>query len=439
MTRRAAQLHDDNCGTRRCSTSLSDTPILTDTSILWPHVSVVIPAYNCAAHIKGCLASVYAQTYQGQMDVTIALAPSTDGTQQILSDIVASDIVAQTRHTHQTQQTRHTPGRDTAHTHTPRQDTAHTHTSISVVDNPKGTTSAGLNTAIENSSGEIVVRVDAQSRIPANYVQQAVMTIMKSGAANVGGVQHPTVSTDRGVAASIAAALASPLGGGPASYRRHSYRQPTARHQPTIRKQQTVRKQTARMCGNANEAAATKTTKAGYVDAKAGPVDTVYLGVFKRDALLEVGGFDESLERNQDYELNWRLRKAGHIVWLDPELVVDYIPRSNFGDLATQYFRYGTWKRAMLLRNPRSVRLRQLAPVALLAALMCSAYDLLRGKPRGAVIPMIYTTACLVATRRMRSTLARRQDCVMSAVACVVIHISWATGFLVGKTRPQQR
>lgn len=376
-----AELHDDHCGTRRCSTSLSDTPLLSDTPISWPYVSVVIPAYNCAAHIRGCLESVSAQTYQGQMDVTIALAPSTDDTQQILSD-----IVVQTRHTR---------------------------TPIFVVDNPNGTTSAGLNTAIENSSGEIVVRVDAQSRIPAGYVEQAVATIMKSGAANVGGVQRPTASADRGVAASIAAALASPLGGGPASYRQ----------------------QTARICDN--KAAAKTITATETI--KAGPVDTVYLGVFKRDALLEVGGFDESLERNQDYELNWRLRKAGYIVWLDPELVVDYIPRSNFSDLATQYFRYGAWKRTMLLRNPRSLRLRQLVPVVLLAALMCSACDLLRGKPRGAVIPVIYAAACLVATSRMRSTLARRQDCVMSAVACAVIHISWATGFLVGKTRPQTR
>ena len=159
----------------------------------------------------------------------------------------------------------------------------------------------------------------------------------------------PASAVSGGAAGAIAAALSSPFGGGPAAFR-HGRRE--------------------------------------------GPADTVYLGVFSRSALEEVGGFDESLIRNQDYELNWRLRRAGHLVWLDPELVVDYTPRDNYRDLAAQYFQYGAWKRTMLLRNPGSIQLRQLAPPVLLAALAVSAVELGRRHARGAVVPLLYIAAC---------------------------------------------
>ena len=92
-----------------------------------------------------------------------------------------------------------------------------------------------------------------------------------------------------------------------------------------------------------------------------GPTDTVYLGVFRREPMVAAGCFDETLIRNQDYELNWRLRSSGETVWLDPDLLVDYQPRRSLNALWRQYFEYGWWKAIMLRRNPSSLRLRQLA------------------------------------------------------------------------------
>ena len=324
-------------------------------------VSVVVPAFECADHIEGCLAAVAAQTYQGRLDVTVALAPSSDGTGQVVAR-AASELSSELR--------------------------------IRIVDNPAVNTPAGLNAAIADSSGDIVVRADAQSRLPPDYVERAVATMKRTGAGNVGGLQRPTVDIHNcrrpPAATAIAAALSSPFGGGPAAYRQsHSE----------------------------------------------GPVDTVYLGVFDRRALDAVGGFDESLDRNQDYELNWRLRQAGYTVWLDPTLAVDYTPRSTYRALAAQYFRYGAWKREMLSDNPLSLQPRQLVPPALLAALVVSAVQLARGRPIGTAVPLMYIAACLCVAARFRSVLPNARDRLRVALACAVIHLSWGSGFLAGRTR----
>ena len=319
-----------------------------------PHVSVVVPARNCAELVGDCLGAIGSQTYRGLIDVTVAVAPSSDGTRQVLADTFLE-------------------------------------IPLQIVDNPAGTTPAGLNLAVAASKGRIVARVDAQSRVPPDYIERAVRTLTSTGAANVGGVQRP-VGAD-GLPAAIAAAMSSPFGGGPAAFRRGR---------------------------------------------RAGPADTVYLGVFDRDALESVGGFDETLERNQDYELNWRLRQQGHTVWLDPSLVVDYAPRADYAGLAGQYFSYGVWKRKMLMRHGRSLRPRQLAAPALVAALAASAVELARGRLRGAVVPVVYASACAIAAARLGRSLPGWRDRLRAAAAFVVMHGCWGTGFLAGRARRAQ-
>ena len=324
-----------------------------------PRVSVVVPARDCAAAIGECLVAVGAQTYRGAVDVTVAVAPSRDGTEQAVTG----------------------NGMELP---------------LQVVENPAGTAAAGLNLAVAASKGPIVARVDAQSRIPPDYLERAVSTLARTGAANVGGVQRPVGAA--GLPGAIAAAMGSPFGGGPAAFRR-------GRH--------------------------------------SGPADTVYLGVFDREALESVGGFDETLGRNQDYELNWRLREQGHSVWLDPSLVVDYVPRSDYSGLARQYFSYGAWKRTMLARHPRSLRIRQLAAPALTAGLAFSAFELALGRWRGAALPVLYAGACAVAATRLRGVLRGRLDRARAAAAFAVMHLAWGAGFLAGRTgrtrpRPQR-
>ncbi len=313
-----------------------------------PHVTVVIPARNCAAELPGCLDAVSAQTYRGTLEVVVAVAPSSDATHDVARD-------------------------------------ARCEWPLEVVDNPAGTTSTGLNLAIAAAAGSIIVRVDAQARLPADYIERAVATLAETGAANVGGVQRAVGHS--GLGRVIAAAVSSPFGGGPAAFRHGSL---------------------------------------------SGHVDTVYLGVFDVAALRSVGGFDASLERNQDYELNWRLRDAGHVVWLDSSLIVDYLPRSSWGRLARQYFDYGVWKRVVIRRHPRSVQPRQLAAPSLVVGLVLSGFQLIAGRLRGLIAPAVYLGACLLAAARLRSRLPAPGDRLRAAAAFAVMHLSWGTGFLLG-------
>ena len=128
-------------------------------------------------------------------------------------------------------------------------------------------------------------------------------------------------------------------------------------------------------------------------------MDTVFPGVFRRDALDAAGGFDETLLRNEDQELNWRLRERGETVWFDPELAVNYRPRGTLRALARQYFDYGRWKRVVLGRHPGSWRARQLAAPALVAAL-----GVRRRRPEAVLVPVVLAT----------------------------IHVAWGAGFFIG-------
>jgi cellulose synthase/poly-beta-1,6-N-acetylglucosamine synthase-like glycosyltransferase len=261
---------------------------------------------------------------------------------------------------------------------------AKTHPNVRVVDNPSGATPAALNLAIAASAGPIIARVDAQSVLPAGYLRRAAATLERTGAANVGGIQRPVGGHGR--QAIIAAAMASAFGPGPARFRR---------------------------------------------DGEEGPVDTVYLGVFRRSALEAVGGFDESMRRNQDYDLNWRLRAAGHQVWFDPELVVDYRPRPTLGRLWDQHWQYGAWKRYSLIRAPKSLRIRQLVAPALVVGLAFSLGALIAGSLLGLVIPVIYLLAAILASTRCEVTGFSNRLILLAAFA--TIHLGWGSGFLVGR------
>jgi GT2 family glycosyltransferase len=157
--------------------------------------------------------------------------------------------------------------------------------------------------------------------------------------------------------------------------------------------------------------------------------------VFDRAALEQVGGFDEELVRNQDYDLNWRLREAGHVVWLDPELVVDYSPRATIGSLASQYFQYGLWKRQMLRRHPRSIQPRQVVAPLLVIGLIISVVELIRGRLRGLLVPLAYVNSALLVARDARAELTSRTDRWRMVGVFATMHLAWGAGFLLGRAR----
>jgi len=186
---------------------------------------------------------------------------------------------------------------------------------ILLVNNPSGRTAAGLNLALNKSSNPVIVRVDAHAEIQQNYISLAIEIMKSSGAVNVGGIMGAQgVSTFE---KTVARAMRSPLGVGASRF---------------------------------------------HTGGDSGYVDTVYLGVFIRAAVIAVGGFDERFIRAQDWELNFRLRQAGGKIFFDPRLHVTYRPRSTVRALAKQYFEYGRWRRVVSRRHKGTISYRYLAP-----------------------------------------------------------------------------
>ena len=255
---------------------------------------------------------------------------------------------------------------------------------VRLVPNPERTIGFGSNAALRAAAGEIVVRCDAHTVLPPGYIRRAVETLARTGAANVGGRQRPV--GDGPFERAVSMAMTSPLGAGDARHR---------------------------------------------IGGAEGPADTVYLGVFRREALDAVGGYDPSLERNGDYELNWRLRQRGETVWFDPGIDVIYRPRGALRALARQYFDYGRWKRVVLRRHPASVRGRQIASPAIVLSLTGGLVLALAGAPwpAGALLSaymLAITGAAVVMVFRRRDPAALLVPLVLGAM-----HLAWGSGFFL--------
>ena len=164
-----------------------------------------------------------------------------------------------------------------------------------------------------------------------------------------------------------------------------------------------------------------------HTGGEAGPVDTVYLGAFRREALIAIGGFDERFTRAQDWELNFRLRENGGIIYFDPRLHVTYRPRSTVRALAKQYFEYGRWRRVVSRRHKGTINYRYLAPpVALLGFLASLVLGLLLS-PILFIPAAIYTLFVLGASIKISSSL---QEFFLLLLVFPTMHFAWGAGFI---------
>jgi glycosyltransferase involved in cell wall biosynthesis len=266
---------------------------------------------------------------------------------------------------------------------------------IRVVDNVVGSTPAGLNLAIRESRYPIVIRVDAHSVLPPDYARIAVETILETGADNVGGLMDAQGTTDFERAVARAYGSRVGLGG----------------------------------------------TKL-HVGGEAGPAETVYLGVFRRDRLLEVGLFDEEIKRGQDWELNRRLRASGGTVWFTPRLKVTYRPRPNLYRLARQFFSTGIWRGELARRFPASNGLRYFAPpvmvlgvaVGTLLGVVGIVQAALGAAPWllwGFAVPVLYL-AIVVLSALLWGRRDGFRPFLWFLVVLPCIHFSWGIGFILG-------
>jgi succinoglycan biosynthesis protein ExoA len=268
---------------------------------------------------------------------------------------------------------------------------------ITVVDNPTGQRPAAMNIALRACRYPIVVRVDGHAMLPDGYIRTALATMRETGAVNVGGIMAA-----EGVTAfqqAVAWAMTSPFGVGAARF---------------------------------------------HTGGQAGPAETAYMGVFRREAIEKAGGYNEQFQIAEDWELNLRIRQGGGLIWFQPAMRVSYRPRATVGALATQYFRYGRWRRVVARRHAGTISLRYLAaPIAVTAVAVGGLAGLagLAGFAAGAagIWPALATAgfalpACYGAAVAAIGVRAARQLPVRAAaavpVALATMHMSWGIGFI---------
>ncbi|RCK70899.1 glycosyltransferase family 2 protein [Desertihabitans brevis] len=266
---------------------------------------------------------------------------------------------------------------------------------VRVVPNPAGRTPHALNAAIAASRFDVVVRVDGHGELTPGYLRTAVELLRRTGAANVGGIMDAQGET--AFEQAVAVAYTSRLGLGGSAF-----------HLTTSREQE---------------------------------AETVFLGSFRKDALLEVGGYDETLHRAQDWELNYRLRQAGHRIWFSPTMRVTYRPRSTLRALARQFFETGRWRREVVRRHPDTASPRYLAPPVAVTGVVGGLLLALAGGTVGprwlrlaALAPLGYLAVVVGGAAALRRDLPPGVRARLPLVFAVM-HLCWGTGFLVG--RPQ--
>ncbi len=330
-----------------------------------------MPIRNEALNISSALSRVFAQDYPSDsMELLVADGMSDDKTRQIVWDFSVS----------------------------------HPEMNIRVLNNPGKIVPTGMNIAMRQAKGEIIIRVDGHCIIASDYVRRCVEHIQKEGVDGVGGPMESIGETS--VAKAIAIGMSSPFGVGNSAFR-------TTTNQSML-------------------------------------VDTVPFPAYTREVIQRAGFYDEELVRNQDDEYNYRIRELGGTILLADDVRSSYFSRTSLRALWRQYFQYGFWKIRVLQKHPLQMSPRQFAPPALALALLFSALlglvplirplDAALGSLARAVgllalvPPLLYVMANLAASV---ITSAKRgwNYLPLLPVTFAILHIGYGLGFLLGLVR----
>ena len=318
-----------------------------------PFVSVIVPIRNEARYIRGCLESIVRQDYPHErMEVLSADGMSTDGTREAVQSFAELDIP------------------------------------MHWVDNPGRIVPTGMNLALRQARGDILVRVDGHCEIAPDYISNCVRHLQSSDVDGVGGSMETVGETP--LSETIAVAMSSPFGVGGSAFR-------------------TVRAVTM------------------YAD-------TVPFPAYSRDIVERAGLYDEELVRNQDDEYNYRIRELGGKILLASDVKSRYYSRGSLKKLWKQYFQYGYWKVRVLQKHLRQMSLRQFVPLVFVLVLVLSGL-LAVFTSWGAWLLTFIAGSYLIANLAASIYTASQRGwkhLVLMPVCFTILHISYGIGFLIG-------
>ena len=230
-----------------------------------------------------------------------------------------------------------------------------------------------------------MVRVDAHSELAPGYLKRGAAIMAETGADELGGIMAAAGTS--ALQKAVAWAYTSRFGVGGASY---------------------------------------------HVGGQAGEAESAYLGIFRRDALTRVGGYDESIIRGEDWDLAQRIKATGGLVWFSPELRVTYWPRGRFGSVVKQFWSTGVWRGDLTRRNFARASKRYFAPpllvaISLIGLLFAATGDILGVVPLAAYLGGVGLLAVTAADLPVKARVA-------VLLVLPAIHFSWGLGFWRGLT-----
>lgn len=187
---------------------------------------------------------------------------------------------------------------------------------IRIIENPNRTQSYAMNIGIMEAKGKYILRLDAHADYDKHYISECVRLLETGLYQNVGGVADTKARSKFGEV--VALMMSSRFGVGNSQFRTSDME---------------------------------------------GPVDTVPFGAFSKDYLVSLGGFDERLNRNEDNEINYRIRKNGGVVYLSPKIRFTYYCRDTLKGILSMAFQNGKWTLIASRLCPGSMSLRHLIPL----------------------------------------------------------------------------
>ena len=316
-------------------------------------VTVIVPIRNERQHIGACLNSILGCEWpDDQLEVLVVDGMSDDGTAEFVERLAEQD------------------------------------SRVRLLNNPERTVPHAMNLAIEQSRGNIIIRVDGHAEVSPSFLHNSVQELVaRPECWCVGGPIESVNDTTTGRV--IAAAMSCPVGVGNARFRTGGYE--------------------------------------GYVD-------TLAFGAYRRDVFERIGGFDTDLLRNQDDELNARLIEAGGKIYLSQSIRSRYFPRTSLGKLWKQYYQYGFWRIRTIQKRGKPATLRQVVPLAFVVCAVgltvaAAIWPALR--PVWCAATAIYLIALLIGAV-MVSRQTSRAGFFLAPIVFAILHFAYGIGGIFG-------